>query len=114
MYPDSQLKQVPVGFSPGNNYLDLAGQYRDRPIGGDVPSPPAPGIASKVSDLQVAVSEIRDLAFKLRGSLGIQQPQGPSGQNVAAGSLADVLDQLRDTLSSANRDFTDVLQHLNS
>jgi hypothetical protein len=78
-------------------------------------APPPPGVASRVSDLQSVVSDTRELAFNLRGALGIANPPNDAAKNsTQASSLADTLTELRSKLIIANNDFRDVLQHLNS
>lgn len=84
-------------------------------IAGTAATVPQPsGIASRVQELQKAVAETSALSYQLRTALGIQQPQPDGQKNQTAGSLAEVLSELRYSLNRSNTDLQDVLQHLNS
>jgi len=85
-------------------------------LAGETTVAPAPiGVASRVSDLQKAVSELESLAYQVKGALGITSP-GQEGGKIPnePSTLADVLTSLRVKITRASADLQDVITHLNS
>jgi hypothetical protein len=72
------------------------------------------GVASRVSELQKTVSETCEIAYNLRGALGILVPVEEGKTAAVPSSLIELLLTLRLQLTKANKDFRDVLTHINS
>ena len=81
---------------------------------GTIPPPPLSGIASRVGDLQKAASELQNLAYEVKGALGIAGPGTDAKSTALPSSLADVLTDVYIRITKSNADLQDVISHLNS
>ena len=99
MYPQPQL-----GMKTSiSNYGAVATQ-----------APQPSGIASRVTDLQKAVSELQSLTYQVKASLGIANQDVEAKTPGQPTSLADVLTDARCRITRSSADLQDVISHLNS
>lgn len=76
--------------------------------------PPAPGIASKIQELQEAVATTCQLSASIVSALGISHAEQGTEPKNPRSSLIEVLTDLRVRLYNANAETERAITHINS